>query len=113
MQYFQQGDVLLKRIDKLPTNLVPLETKTLQRGETTGHSHRFEGNTVRLFSTPDKTLNGMRIHTHDGVCYIEVTQPSALVHEEHKTINVEPGIYEVDLVREYDWESEEMRRVID
>lgn len=58
-------------------------------------------------------LEGMRISTHDGVMYVEILETTLLKHEEHKPISVEPGLYQVDLVREYCYEEHEMRRVID
>lgn len=112
--YYQQGDVLIKSVKSIPSGLVPLVSTTLQRGETTGHSHRFaETDQVTLYTTPDRTLNGMRIHTHDGVAYISVIEPATLYHEEHRPITLPPGYYEIDLVREYDYDTEEMRRVED
>jgi hypothetical protein len=115
--YFQQGDVLLKRIEQLPDGVVPLSDKSriLQRGETTGHKHAFAADAkVQLYTVPASgPLSGLRISTHDGVAFVEILEPTTLRHEEHNPIEVEPGIYEVDLVREFDYESLETRRVAD
>lgn len=117
MQDLQQGDVILRPVTKFPEGLVSLGEKAsvLQRGETTGHAHKFETPmTVRLFTVPDVgPLAGMRIATHDGVAYVEVLETTALRHEEHKPISVGPGLYQVDLVREFDYEDMETRRVVD
>lgn len=41
-QYYQQGDVILRRMDSLPEGLEKFEgMKALQHGEPTGHMHRF------------------------------------------------------------------------
>ena len=37
-----------------------------------------------------------------GKTYINVKEPVELKHEEHKTIIVQPGSYEIDQVKEYD-----------
>ncbi len=117
MFVLQQGDVILKRVASLPDGVVPLEkgATVLQRGETTGHAHRFESPmTVRLFTVPHEgPLAGMRIATHDGVAFVEVLDTTALKHEEHNPISVGPGVYQVDLVREFDYEEMETRRVVD
>jgi hypothetical protein len=117
MYFVQQGDVILKRVGKLPAGVVALPegSKVLQRGETTGHAHRFAVNApVTLYTVPaEGPLAGMRIATHDGVTFIEVMSPVALTHEEHKPVHVDPGVYQVDLVREYDYEQDEARRVVD
>jgi len=115
--YLQQGDVMLKRVKKLPDGVVPLSdgATVLQRGETTSHAHRFEsGNTVRLFTVPSEgPLAGMRIATHDGVAFVKILETTALRHEEHKPINVEPGVYQIDLLREFDYEDMETKRIVD
>jgi len=111
--YYQQGDVLLKRVNKLPEGLTEIKDLVLQHGETTGHKHQFAGNAaVKIYAKP-RTQTELRITEIDGEKYIQVLEPSALSHEEHKTINVEPGIYQLDIVREYDYEKDEVRRVID
>ena len=113
MNYYQQGDVLLKRVSELPAKLTPLKTKILQSGETTGHKHQFQPrDKVKLFAEPDTVMPGMRIHTHDGVTYIEVETESLLTHEEHKPISIAPGIYQIDLVREFNYDEIEIQPFI-
>lgn len=117
MKYYQQGDVILKQVQELPAGLELLQKtdKILQRGETTGHKHQFDaGAAVSLYTFPAAgPMAGMRIATHDGVTYIHVEHPAALRHEEHKPITIDPGVYQLDLVREFDYESLETRRVVD
>lgn len=115
-QYYQQGDVLLKVINSLPdTGTRAAPNCVLQEGETTGHKHQFlETEKVRVFwadgtellSGGDTIMPGIRK-------YVQVLEPTALTHEEHKPIIIAPGVYEMDLVREYDYDKHEMRRVVD
>ena len=114
MQYYQQGDVLIKKIDKLPKGLVPLSTKVLQKGETTGHMHQFATDAfVSVFklvaneNTPEKTI------TLNEQKFIVVGDNAILRHEEHRPITIEPGIYEIDIVREFDYDKMEATRVVD
>jgi len=120
--YYQQGDVLLKSISSLPKGAKPLSgPKVLQEGETTGHMHQFDtGAAVRLYLVPPSTeaafaapAPGLRITEMQGTKYIEVLETSLLRHEEHQPISVPPGLYQMDIVREYDYDKEETRRVVD
>lgn len=102
-KYYQQGDVLLKTIGKLPDGLEKHPDLILQYGESTGHMHQFpEGSDVQVFYSHEKQKK-----------YIVVGNVAYLRHEEHREIPVQPGIFEVDIVREYDYDSKETRRVID
>lgn len=83
-QTFRQGDVLLISRD-IPADraAVPLDDGRLilAYGEVSGHAHAVEGN-AELFE-----MNGKR--------YLNVTEAATLVHEEHGTISLPVGGYEV------------------
>lgn len=86
----RQGDVLLRRASiSLPSDATTVQDKILARGETTGHSHRIEGQ-ARV------------VRSGNGQLLVQVDGEAALVHEEHGRIDLEPGIYEVVGQREYD-----------
>ena len=95
----RQGDVMLVKIAELPKNVTEKD-KTLAYGEVTGHSHRFENETVTVF----KDANEQQ--------YVQVEQESTLIHEEHAHAQVPKGIYEVRLQREVDLLGE-VRQVAD
>lgn len=90
MEILRQGDVLLKRIDTIPNGQIYEEVKDriLARGEVTGHNHRLQSGRV-LRNQSSQQL------------YVELEQPSELLHEEHGMIPVPPGFYEVIRQREY------------
>ena len=102
--YQQQGDVLIKSIDKLPNNLVATyKTKKekanyLQEGEVTGHAHRLQGVPGKDFEV--YTDDG--IFTNDKKKFLRVINPVALTHEEHHKQVIDPGLYEIGIVREFD-----------
>lgn len=102
---YRHGDVLLTRVDNLPKGKeIPHEGEyILAYGEVTGHAHRL---TV-------EQKDGMKILQSNGIFYISLTIPAPLTHEEHKTIEVQPGIYRIGQEREYDYCSMEMRRIAD
>lgn len=111
----QQGDVLLKRIDKLPSGLKPLDSKVIQEGETTGHKHQFsKGSNVRIFIHDDGTVDMARITPAEKkYLVVEGDSVALLRHEEHNPITVEPGVYKIDIVREWDYDKMEAERVVD
>ena len=75
----------------------------LSLSEVTGHSHAFHSPKVAMFMA-DRGLVGR---------YLKVDEAADLVHEEHDTITVPPGIYEVVRQREYDESAEQQRYVAD
>ncbi|MGK7931120.1 MAG: hypothetical protein AB4041_06770 [Microcystaceae cyanobacterium] len=87
---YRHGDVLLKRIADLPQSCQSKEGTTLAHGEVTGHRHRIQqSNAVQLWEK-NRTL------------YLEIIEPSAtLIHEEHNSIELPQGIYQVWKQREY------------
>jgi alpha-D-ribose 1-methylphosphonate 5-triphosphate synthase subunit PhnL len=99
----QQGDVLLKRVDKLPNGAKEVERKNgkvvVMHGES-GHTH--------IISDVDAMF-----YEKDGKSYLVATKPVTLTHEEHHAQTIETGIWEVIQVREKDWLSGLVRKVID
>jgi hypothetical protein len=100
----QHGDVLLKRIAKLPTGLTEVQRRdgclVIAEGEATGHHHVITATPAKLYELK-------------GELYLEVTEPVTITHEEHKTLPIPPGIYEIGIVKEYDYFAEMERRVVD
>lgn len=104
-EVYRQGDVWITRISPMeyrrqmsqtlgPANPDPDKGTILAEGEVTGHHHRIESKRVAL--RPSRNMNGI-------VRLLEVKkgEPVDLVHEEHETIKLSPGYYEVRIQREY------------
>lgn len=104
MNQIQQGDVILRRVEKLPKGINEVKRKNsavvLAEGEHTGHAHRiFDADAM--------------FYEKDGKFYLKNSKPVTLQHEEHKPFVIEPGIWEVGQVREKDWLSGMTRIVAD
>ena len=112
-ELFQQGDVLLFKLkgdlEDFKDMLKPVASQNgrliVAEGEVTGHAHALlEEEGVELF-TMNEIL--MLVADHD----VEIS------HEEHKTINLPAGHYEIGIVKEYDYDAEleaqRHRRVMD
>jgi hypothetical protein len=95
MKQYRQGDVFLLPVDEKRVNLAtarPLDHVTIALGEATGHAHRFDASTTHVHLLRDSS----------DTLWIKVEQPSPLVHEEHETLLIEPGLYRYLPQREYD-----------
>ena len=113
---YQQGDVLLNEISTLPDNVRECTEKEviLQKGEFTGHAHRIEDpSKVNFFLATDHQEEVEGRITPFMKKYLRVLEEVNLRHEEHGPIPLAPGLYEVDIVREYDYDKNETRRVED
>lgn len=86
---YRQGDVLLKKIDKLPEGLKE-KNKILAYGEVTGHKHQFVSESVVV------------LENNNHKQFVNVEEESVLQHEEHKHISIPKGLYEVVIQREFD-----------
>lgn len=92
---YRQGDVLLVPVDEIPAGLkqVPLERRriVLAHGEVTGHAHVVEGE-AQFMAADLEEMEGR---------FLQVEEEATLVHDEHDSITLPPGKYEVRRQREY------------
>lgn len=95
-----QGDMLVTKIDKLPTHVTEIKDKTskfiLSHSET-GHNHVV------------KKQPGVTFYAHDNdnfVAYLVVDNTKCLAEHErgfdtHESIQIKDGVYEIRRQREY------------
>jgi hypothetical protein len=117
--YLQQGDVMLKKA-VIPSDAVTINDPILAKGEVTGHAHRLYdelGYTTR--HTPQDPIRkevksqNFEVLKKGNVLYLRVKEPVMLQHEEHDKVEVPPGDFLVDIVKEYNHFDEESKRVAD
>ena len=100
MRQYRHGDVLISEVKNIPSEAKALTHTTLAEGEVTGHAHRVE---------PERSV----LYEKEGVKFLDVTEEFALLsHEEHHTLELPRGYYEIKIQREYDDENE-WRKVAD
>lgn len=104
MKNYRHGDLAIKPLKELPQGLKKLNSNIVMSGEATGHHHRLLERTNNQFSIMED-VNGNK--------YLQINEPTDLVHEEHKTITIEKGIYLVDREEEYDYFEETIKQVQD
>lgn len=111
-KHYRHGDILLIEIDKLPENIKfkIRRSKIILKGEVTGHAHRLKGNAKILEEakriinpSPTGSLPVINIPMKSQVIgYAVVKESTELIHEEHNTITLPVGTYEIRRQREYD-----------
>lgn len=103
MKQLAQGDVLFTKVAALPTDLkiVPLENGAVvfAHGEVTGHKHQtLAVKDCELLESVQRSIE----ETVLNVRFLRVMAAVDVVHEEHGTVRLEPGIYRVSQQREYE-----------
>ena len=120
-KHYRHGDILLIKIDKLPENIKfkTRRSNIILKGEVTGHAHRLKGNAKilevaeRIANPGFKLANRIEITTGpipipinqvrtQTIGYAVVDSTAELTHEEHNTITIPAGIYQIRRQREYD-----------
>jgi hypothetical protein len=99
----QHGDVIITKVSSLPKNCKKINCKNgfvIEKGEGP-HTHTIENvDNVELFS--DNTT-----------LYMKVLKDIEIDHQEHGIQTITPGIYRKDIERQFDYENEIERRVLD
>jgi hypothetical protein len=91
---YRQGDLLFRKVEKIPSNADVVKNGVILKGEATGHAHKLVGGTVFSQSTGFMG-NGPR------QMFLQVEKSGRVIHEEHRTIELEIGYYIVIRQREY------------
>jgi hypothetical protein len=96
LKMFRQGDVLIVPVRSIPKAVKPVAREggsvILAHGEATGHAHKIKDQRAALFRDPKL----MAVFMH-----VSGNAPVALEHDEHSTIQIPPGDYQVIRQREY------------
>jgi len=96
---YQQGDVLIISTKEIRGKR--LNHLTLAKGEATGHHHTI-------------TRGEAELYDHEETLFLRVNSEEAEVtHQEHNTITLPRGDYQIRIVGEYDHFNEEAKRVQD
>lgn len=89
MKHYRHGDLLIVEVSSIPSEAEHMDqhNRVLAYGEVTGHKHQLD--------------LGDMFETKDGKLYFKLPENGKLSHEEHNTIVLPPGKYEVRRQREY------------
>ncbi len=106
MKMFRQGDVMIRQVAELPKGSAAVKNEVrivLAHGEVTGHAHAVRVEDAVEFTHADAAGAVRR--------FLEVASTASVVHEEHATIPLTAGVYEIVQQREY--HPEAIRNVAD
>lgn len=95
-----QGDILIRRIDRLPEGIVPVTPengRVVVTHSETGHHHAMTMDRTKLYSVPESKGMEMILHVLDGGDVLEHLRP----HDTHESIAFAPGYYTVRRQREH------------
>lgn len=87
--FFRHGDLLIRRIDKIPKQCQRIDSSILAMGEKTGHHHKLEG-LFQIYENPSK------------IKFLETFETVNLTHQEHVSIFIPKGTYVVVNERQFD-----------
>lgn len=103
---YRQGDVLIIPVKSIPKAVEAVEREqgriVLAHGEVTGHAHAIKDKHAALFRDPKLAAIFMHVSGDEAV---------ALEHDEHSTIAIPPGNYQI--VRQVEYHPAEIRNVAD
>lgn len=96
---YRQGDVFLRKVAKTPSNLKKVARDRgrliLAYGEVTGHAHVIDAPAAEATLLTDEQNRR----------FLNLVTEAPLVHEEHATITLPPGDYEV--IRQREWSDQD------
>lgn len=98
-----QGDLLIRRIEKLPDGIKPMASEKGQfvvAHSETGHNHVIaERPNVKLYTTGDPMVSYLEVIKATDA--METLLEHLRGHDTHETISIPSGVYEIRRQREY------------
>jgi hypothetical protein len=103
MKIYRQGDVLFKKIEKVPEGGKVRKLGHILEGEVTGHIHK----------VAEAQLAGAEVLDCGAGLFMSVSAEGgvSIVHDDHHTLVLPQGNYEI--VRQREYSPEEIRNVAD
>lgn len=103
MKMYRQGDVLFKEVRSVPEGGKVRPSGHVLEGEVTGHIHRVD----------ERQLDEAQVLECGAGLFLNVGAEGgvSIVHEDHNTLVLPPGSYEI--VRQREYSPEEIRNVAD
>lgn len=100
----RHGDVILTPVDLELDNTGLRKELTVALGEVTGHHHTF-------YALDNNS--GSKLVEFDGRKYLHLFGVCELRHQEHETLKLPSGVYEIKIERERDPFMNQIKRVVD
>lgn len=101
LSHYRQGDVLVQRVQALPakaSEVVQSGRVVLAHGEVTGHAHAIAPGQATEFNL-------------DLQRFLSIADGAEVKHEEHSTVELPAGVYEI--IQQSEYSPQEIRNVAD
>lgn len=114
--FYRQGDVGILRVSAVPSNVSPEPLDSdgsivLAWGEITGHRHRIQLDTGHCHAIVDEAANLVReAQTNRRFLRVMAASGVKLRHEEHATVTLPPGDYEI--IQQVEYVPQELPRAV-
>lgn len=112
MKVYRHGDLLIRPIATIPAEATKMRRQrgrlVLAEGESTGHAHAVLDRAADLY---ELIVPGDVEEMRQRFLRVEAEAGVALLHEEHHTLTIPPGEYEV--IRQVEYAPEALRQVAD
>ncbi len=92
---YRHGDIFITKIEKLPRGVKKVVSGIIIYGESSGHAHRLVGGDV--------------LQKGDAL-FLRVAKSAKIIHEEHKPITLEKGLY--GAIRQREYLSKDMTKIV-
>jgi hypothetical protein len=113
--HYRQGDVLIERINTIPTSAKPQKRARrviLAHGEVTGHHHTLETrDPADWWKEGEISTANTKPSTLAGELFVNLKSGGFVTHQEHAKIELPAGNYRITRQREYSPEA--IRNVAD
>ena len=97
-----QGDVTFLPTQRIPKGARKVSDGIIMRGEVTNHAHRIG------------TLEDAELYEMDGKMFLCVGENGvSIVHEEHASVALDSGNYEIHIDQTFDYSAQALRNVAD
>ena len=93
---YRHGDLLIRQVKKISLSAKRLDTNIIAEGEVTGHNHKLYGS-HQVYGTHSSQNWRIIVPT-----YFQAKEEISLKHQEHNTLKISKGLYEILHEREYD-----------
>ena len=95
-----QGDIIFVKVDSIPKGKEKKDG-IIAEGEISGHFHKLIKTDVKEGAKLESMTDGLLVEAPDGKLYVQAGQYTQVGHNEHKTVVLPEGNWEVKRTREY------------
>lgn len=103
MKRYRQGDVIIEEFSgSMPEKAELKNNRIIALGLATRNAHRVLNEDAELYTGDNESM-----------FLVSKSNNTEIFHEEHESIYLDLGVYEIKIQREFDWFNKQIRKVQD